>query len=1331
MELDPSLIEISGEDDSLLQQIPTLDNYYFSCSPLQIPGSSRNPDRARVSPTRGLKDNVNVEQSICSSPVGSTSSNKENVNANKSEVPNLSMEPQQMKRKKRGGAYNLRKSLAWDRAFFTEEGVLDPLELSLLSGSFGNSSREVLPTINEEGRKVSSNSGSTSDSADMQGTPKMLSNQKGSRTGSKGGGCPRPLVYSSLKRPANATITKVAMKESKLPKLPASRLGVHSLPKSSNSNILGTSHSKHNQIGQADIFQTSTGVQDSSKKTKNSANKANSGSNYSTMAGKSSSQPPRRNVATAALKSRSSTDPRPTLVMQAKCGLDVYPAAVLPPSGSRAPDTHDVSKKSGIPTAKPSGLRKPSPSLGFFCQPKSSASNISSGKYTQPSNIPEYCTPSLQRIKTSNAHDPRLLRARGKVPKIDYNSTVGVNARVLDSSKECSVPCAGSDVSGEKGNLKIEGNDERMKYLLMNQEVHNSIDDAKGFQEYGEAHKDNGLCKELGIQMNDNNMLLQRGSSGPANNTKMNDLENINIVSQRSIVVLETGDPGISDSIKNQHMEEKPYSLGVGTHAVIFECHSESAAGDMKQDFVVPQNDNLSDIHDVDECSWKNVEPKKASSGKVDQILYGENHNLLSNEGILLEGRSLFDSQGYQSENVENVDLSIRETNRSEKLSSESPPRGSAVNESTAAVDPSNEKLQVEDEQVHLLDTTSLAKVYDKLSSSEIHDQYMEFDDDSQRSGEPLKPQSGCLLVEQASELNHGFPSHDYSLLSEGTPAEECHGVYGLQVALKDVPEKGDDCGRILNRSNVLITQNLGATQAGGVDVHEMLEQPQVKATLSISAGMVPKDENRECDGDTQFEPDLSSMKSRDHLVVDVTNSDSIVCSLSKEEDKGANGLKNNILEEKSETEISSENPHEDNGRTNMNGVILFMESRSLDEFHRADLGNSTDVSLINQNSSGSGLERCQSASLEYTEQANEDAAGMDKSSEDTELQSLDGNPFLGSSYSSHSNSAMDSQSVMAVADVNGQSSELPKVEQEMPSLVGHNSFQYDHGLRLNDYLLHGKSSSSDESQEEKVLANVLIVGEQNDGDSSESKSFSVEIQEPLSTQDSDVDTVDMAEHQLVEHGPSSYVDNETSMVAVKHSVDTILWNEMVHSGQATSSESDLAVIMGDDDKSHHAVGEIATDKASCLTEEPGFTDDKIQSLANETDVVNPGVEKINAVLLDDIGVEISQTNVSPTPTGTEDEDRMVTIKKSGDGGKQNNLVIKPPINAVPFSDEWLAAMEAAGEDILTKQSGAVQNSPPDRSLREPGPWSPVKRKHNEIGPYDCTKFNIPPPDSD
>ena len=38
---------------------------------------------------------------------------------------------------------------------------------------------------------------------------------------------------------------------------------------------------------------------------------------------------------------------------------------------------------------------------------------------------------------------------------------------------------------------------------------------------------------------------------------------------------------------------------------------------------------------------------------------------------------------------------------------------------------------------------------------------------------------------------------------------------------------------------------------------------------------------------------------------------------------------------------------------------------------------------------------------------------------------------------------------------------------------------------------------------------------------------------------------------------------------------------------------------------------------------------------------------------------------------------------KTGNDKKQDAPVIKPPLNAVPFSDEWLAAFEAAGEVIL------------------------------------------------
>ncbi|KAG9139088.1 hypothetical protein Leryth_020776 [Lithospermum erythrorhizon] len=76
---------------------------------------------------------------------------------------------------------------------------------------------------------------------------------------------------------------------------------------------------------------------------------------------------------------------------------------------------------------------------------------------------------------------------------------------------------------------------------------------------------------------------------------------------------------------------------------------------------------------------------------------------------------------------------------------------------------------------------------------------------------------------------------------------------------------------------------------------------------------------------------------------------------------------------------------------------------------------------------------------------------------------------------------------------------------------------------------------------------------------------------------------------------------------------------------------------------------------------------------------------------------------------------------------KRDGQIILPK-DLVPFSEDWLAAIEAAGEDVLTLKTGAVQNSPTDKSLPEPSPWSPVKRKTNQLGPFDCTKYTNPTP---
>uniref|UniRef100_A0A0E0MIM0 Uncharacterized protein n=1 Tax=Oryza punctata TaxID=4537 RepID=A0A0E0MIM0_ORYPU len=73
----------------------------------------------------------------------------------------------------------------------------------------------------------------------------------------------------------------------------------------------------------------------------------------------------------------------------------------------------------------------------------------------------------------------------------------------------------------------------------------------------------------------------------------------------------------------------------------------------------------------------------------------------------------------------------------------------------------------------------------------------------------------------------------------------------------------------------------------------------------------------------------------------------------------------------------------------------------------------------------------------------------------------------------------------------------------------------------------------------------------------------------------------------------------------------------------------------------------------------------------------------------------------------------------------RTNTISKDHLKSlVPFTEEWLAVMEAFGEEVLEQKTGAVQNSPTDKATPEPSPWSPVKRKAQDVGPFDCTKYS-------
>lgn len=134
-----NLIDVSFEDDSLI-------NF---AGPLE-PSFSENQEQKQV---RFLDpfDSPNVEASFNSLEEGEQGS-----------LSLGSSEPEKIRSVK----CNLRKSLAWDNAFFTSEGFLEPDELSSMIGSTEKSNKHVLPGIEEDIHR-STDSLSTSNSDTM------------------------------------------------------------------------------------------------------------------------------------------------------------------------------------------------------------------------------------------------------------------------------------------------------------------------------------------------------------------------------------------------------------------------------------------------------------------------------------------------------------------------------------------------------------------------------------------------------------------------------------------------------------------------------------------------------------------------------------------------------------------------------------------------------------------------------------------------------------------------------------------------------------------------------------------------------------------------------------------------------------------------------------------------------------------------------------------------------------------------------------------------------------------------------------------------------------
>ncbi|CAA0816852.1 Unknown protein [Striga hermonthica] len=419
---------------------------------------------AACSPSAEASPHALDQASPCS--INETSYFKENININKSESPKLSLEPLQMKRKKKGGGYNLRKSLAWDKAFFTEEGVLDPVELSVISGT---SCRERSPFINggthgspqipkklekdllkemqdeQSGRDGSR--GWSSPKIDSASSKKLmltsasrkLSTHLGKKSGSRCGDCPRPLPSSSyplfILQPAIVNAGKTAGKDLKLPKFPGMKPSLSSICVSNTSTILKANPVKHNQIAKPDFdSHRNPGSKSFSRSFQNTKN-----------ASKSSSQRPPRysdgNSGNSSFKRLSSDIISPVLADNSGSRMfsDITtPVRSVNSSEDRKESTSSaslISQHAHVygaamhtlpnPPTKPSGLRMPSPSLSFFSQPIR----------------PVFHDSSFRDKETDKPENARFQDNLTRKPKVDSEiqaRTMSVNGRSSSSESSAS-----------------------------------------------------------------------------------------------------------------------------------------------------------------------------------------------------------------------------------------------------------------------------------------------------------------------------------------------------------------------------------------------------------------------------------------------------------------------------------------------------------------------------------------------------------------------------------------------------------------------------------------------------------------------------------------------------------------------------------------------------------------------------------------------------------------------------------------------------------------------------------------------------------------------------
>ncbi|XP_021279293.1 uncharacterized protein LOC110412953 isoform X2 [Herrania umbratica] len=1369
--MESDLLEISGEDDdSLLSQhaqaqtddVSAFNTSYFSCSPLHFPRS--NPLGEKVK-----------------NPSFSSNIDKENINnnASKSELPKLSLDPQQMKRKRKGRGYNLRKSLAWDRAFFTEEGVLNSTELSLISGDFGNLSGEKLSVIEEERieslcgdspdlqalennlfkelplnnsnkneqKKIGSSllqksSGSAPRSAVKQN---VLSVHDVNRSGSKRSGCPRPVISSALKRPANVSTTKAAAKEPIISKIPVRKPDslVLSTTAKSASNI---NKAKGNQSAQAVNAHRNIGLSGSKRSTRSTQNDAKSSLSSRSQNTKSYAQQAKRNVGSSALASHLSTYLHHPSVTKADNGLkgnqDPVVAAAhgctnheagsskiasLPQSGCRIGGNTQYAQPR---IAKPSGLRMPSPSLGFFSQSKTNSSQNPQSS-SQLFNNPKSKIPNLLKLGVFNSICESPTPSM-KVPVV--NNGVAATKTGSMSSTESSVP---SSVNSLCENIRPNLQMPRVEVkVLCNSDNHELMNNQQQLHTI-----DNDLNQQIqnvGLQCTDNKLLLQSQSSEQVN-LDYKRSEDLVIPQSPDQHADESKDPhfishcslqikgALKTDVGNQLSGKKQHNSLIEDFDLFPQLHSSDMNSNNIHGSSKVKDDQISSTPDSHGQPSEQVEQAKPCTFHDDQIINEIERPHINDSAMLKEGEDSEEFLSYNSVQSNGICQKVRDCSASELEMSNGLSHyrdGIQGNDGSGESADFNLKSNVGDAQMHSFKCDlSLENSSSLLNDSEADNQQLLVEDVNEKLVEPPPLPDPGIVVERVFQDKYG--SHSTDCLSRGEifSSEKVLAESNLQ-SVKDVASEPADAFQSEPGNPGAPCLIPPALQKGGHEMTDVVECLYVEHVVSVST-----DTQCNCDINLLCEPTSEGLEGigEDQVTGSIT-----ACDIGVSNDR------------QSSADLSGSEIDNYQSIAHFSPVVQFKGYSEIDDI--------TDLKSVE--------------SKRYDSSAKYNSAISEPEEKITSCH-IDASSMLTNSLLDKQN---DHEKSMAQAELIQSSFEACKASQQNQIPDAYHRLKSVEGKFAEESHNLDSNKLADVSPEDKGSVGLVVEGpfglsqvecidETNElcaaganetttrsfEEHAHSQSFdsiplescksnlftSAEINNYAMVVEDLNDPPDLQNVVIVEQILSDKIglsvnEEVSSSVKIKVSDDNHdCYNDMIfrpdseQSGQATSLNFDLSSLS--EDQNSGAVN-TCNSQAFCSLNEESTSSINANQTSSSGIVLQEEVNRLEKSVPQELNSAMIPMEAEGGPTSNE---------KTGDDKKQDAPIVKPPLNAVPSSDEWLAAFEAAGEEILTMKSGAVQHSPKDKSLPEPGPWSPVRRKNNQgIGPFDCTKFtntNIPP----